>query len=243
MTSSDLLVEARRRAGISQEELARRLKKPQSTVSRWEGGAMEPSFAALRDAIRACDLDLDVSLARADDSYVALIRQRLSRRPLTRLSDAAGPAFEALLLATVRSKARFLLAGSHAAAVHGSPVSPSPRTVLIPDEQQRNLERLTNALTEAGGRPITDTRADAAFRMLDGTTVVLETKAPGTRGYRDLARDARRFRLDGAEVSVVSILDLLRIADASGDPEDRLLRPALQKVLEVERATTTRVGA
>jgi transcriptional regulator with XRE-family HTH domain len=34
----ELLIEARRKAGLTQHELARRLKKPQSFVAKYEGG-------------------------------------------------------------------------------------------------------------------------------------------------------------------------------------------------------------
>jgi transcriptional regulator with XRE-family HTH domain len=34
----DLMIEARKTAGLTQEDLARRLKKPQSFVAKYEGG-------------------------------------------------------------------------------------------------------------------------------------------------------------------------------------------------------------
>jgi transcriptional regulator with XRE-family HTH domain len=42
MDAKDLIVIARKRAGISQRELAERLGRPQATIARWEAGAREP---------------------------------------------------------------------------------------------------------------------------------------------------------------------------------------------------------
>lgn len=42
MQSSDLLVAGRRRAGLSQMQLAERLGRPQATIARWEKGSQHP---------------------------------------------------------------------------------------------------------------------------------------------------------------------------------------------------------
>ena len=86
MISGDLLKEARRRAGLSQAELARRAGKPTSAIGRWERGEVKPSFETLRDMIRACGLELGFQLANADleDHDLALIRRSLARTPAER---------------------------------------------------------------------------------------------------------------------------------------------------------------
>ena len=43
MTFSEKLVELRRKAGLSQEELASRLEVSRQAVSKWESGASDPS--------------------------------------------------------------------------------------------------------------------------------------------------------------------------------------------------------
>ena len=60
MSACVLLVEARRRAGLSQAEVARRISRKQSTVARWERGFMEPGFDAVIEALRACGFEPDL---------------------------------------------------------------------------------------------------------------------------------------------------------------------------------------
>ena len=47
MTFSEKLVGLRRKAGLSQEELASRLEVSRQAVSKWETGAADPSTANL----------------------------------------------------------------------------------------------------------------------------------------------------------------------------------------------------
>jgi hypothetical protein len=63
------------------------------------------------------------------------------------------------------------------------------------------------------------------------------TVAPsGTRGYADLARDAREMEIaPDRTVPVASVIDLIRIAESSPDPEARLFRPALWATLGAQQ--------
>jgi transcriptional regulator with XRE-family HTH domain len=90
MVSGDLLREARRRAGLSQAELARRAGKPLSSIGRWERGEVRPSLETLRELVRACGLELIFHLANADleDHDLTLIERALSRTPEERVRDA-----------------------------------------------------------------------------------------------------------------------------------------------------------
>lgn len=83
-----MIYSARKRAGITQGELARRLAVPQSQVSRWERGAVGPSFETLRRVVRACGLELTIALANRDDSYSFFVAQALDRSPAERIADA-----------------------------------------------------------------------------------------------------------------------------------------------------------
>lgn len=87
MVSGDLLREARRRAGLSQAELARRAGKPTSVIGRWERGEVLPSFETLRAVIRASGLDLAFRLDEYDDSQDELIAACLSLTPGERLEQ------------------------------------------------------------------------------------------------------------------------------------------------------------
>lgn len=66
-TGADLIVEARRRAGLTQRELAERAGTTQSSIARWESGRSEPSFANVIRLLRLCGFVLDVHLEVYDD--------------------------------------------------------------------------------------------------------------------------------------------------------------------------------
>ena len=88
MISGDILREARLRAGLTQQELARRAGTSQSAVARWESGAVVPSFERLRELIRACGLELTFGLANYDDSYDEWIERYLALSPEERVRQA-----------------------------------------------------------------------------------------------------------------------------------------------------------
>lgn len=81
-----LIREARRRAGLTQTELATRLDTTQSAVARWEARSHEPAFATVARAIRACGLDLQVRLVEAEDHDDGLIASMLSLAPAQRVA-------------------------------------------------------------------------------------------------------------------------------------------------------------
>jgi len=89
MLSADLLVEARRRAGLTQSELAARSGTARSLISRYERGKVEPGLDALRRLIRACGLELSFRLVNADedDHDLALISAALALTPAERFAQ------------------------------------------------------------------------------------------------------------------------------------------------------------
>lgn len=85
----ELLVrEARRRAGLSQAELAQRAGVPQSTVGRIESGARVPSTALVERLVRAAGFELRVGLGEPDPGTDSLCERALRRTPRERLADA-----------------------------------------------------------------------------------------------------------------------------------------------------------
>lgn len=100
MLSGDLLVEARRRAGISQAELGRRSGVAPSLIGRYERYEVIPSIERLRELLRACGIELSIRLASVDASGHdrVLIERELRRTPAARLRRglAAGRAFRSL---------------------------------------------------------------------------------------------------------------------------------------------------
>jgi transcriptional regulator with XRE-family HTH domain len=62
MHGGHLIREARRRAGLTQAELAERISTAQPNVARWESADMSPSVDVLTRVVQACGLDLLVRL-------------------------------------------------------------------------------------------------------------------------------------------------------------------------------------
>ena len=85
MKGNHLVREARKRAGISQAELARRAGTTQSVISRLERGVTAPSMRTLSELVRACGFDLQVRLLPADDHNWAIVQQNLRVSPTERL--------------------------------------------------------------------------------------------------------------------------------------------------------------
>ena len=100
MISGDLLVEARRRAGLSQADLGKRSGVAPSLIGRYERYEVTPSFERLRDLLRACGFELTFRLASVDatDHDRVLIERELRRSPAERLHRglAAGRALASL---------------------------------------------------------------------------------------------------------------------------------------------------
>lgn len=88
MALRNLIREARKRAGLTQAELARRAGVPQSTVGRIESGARIPSIVLAERLIRAAGLELRVGLGEADPDTDSLFERTLLRTPSQRLADA-----------------------------------------------------------------------------------------------------------------------------------------------------------
>ena len=85
MVASKLIREARLRAGLSQRALAERLGTQQPAVARWESGDRSPDFETVARVVRACGLELRISLEDADPQEDQLIHQYLALDPEQRL--------------------------------------------------------------------------------------------------------------------------------------------------------------
>ena len=85
MKGGALIREARRRASLSQEQLAQRLGTKQPVVARWETGKRAPDFDTVVRAVRACDLDLAVAISKLDASDDPAIAKALALSPAQRL--------------------------------------------------------------------------------------------------------------------------------------------------------------
>lgn len=80
-----MIREARLRAGMTQLELAERMGTSQPVIARWEKGHRSPSVEALVRAVRACGLDISMSIVAPDPEHELLISQNLAISPESRL--------------------------------------------------------------------------------------------------------------------------------------------------------------
>lgn len=81
MRVAGLIKLARKRAGLTQAELAQRAGTTQSAVARWEAGDRDPGFETLQRLVRACDLELSVSLVPLDQHDLRLAVRTKDMRP------------------------------------------------------------------------------------------------------------------------------------------------------------------
>ena len=65
---SDLIREARLRAGLTQAELAKLTGRERSVLARWEQGAVSPSFDNMLDVIESCGFELPLLLVPRETS-------------------------------------------------------------------------------------------------------------------------------------------------------------------------------
>ncbi|MEP7380965.1 MAG: helix-turn-helix transcriptional regulator, partial [Gemmatimonadota bacterium] len=177
MTSHHLIREARRRAGLTQSELAVRAKTTQSAIARWETGRSQPSLEKLMQLVDCCGLELSYGLsARADDEW-ELLAGRRTLSPEVRLEQLvagvtywrevgepgprAGPLDErapapfdprSLLATLVRHEVAFIVIGAGAAVLHGSPLL-TRNLDITPARDPHTLEQLGRALYDLDARP------------------------------------------------------------------------------------------
>ena len=85
MRGNHLIREARRRAGLTQTELAARAGTTQSAIARLESGVGDPSLARVSSLVGACGLELQVRLVPTDEADRALLETTLASTPVERL--------------------------------------------------------------------------------------------------------------------------------------------------------------
>lgn len=85
MLASTALREARRRAGLTQRELAARAEVPQSTIGRIESGAIDPRVSTLDRLLRLCGDELDAVPRKGIGIDRSLLRENLKRSWIERI--------------------------------------------------------------------------------------------------------------------------------------------------------------
>ena len=90
MTPGGLLREARRRHGVTQQQLAARARTSQAAISRIERDLVSPSVATLASLLDLLGEELELSAREIDYGHDrTLIRENLSRDPAERIDRQA----------------------------------------------------------------------------------------------------------------------------------------------------------
>ena len=93
MIGGELVREARRRAGLTQRELAERAGTTQSAIARLESGRTSPSLEHVEWLLKLCGFSMIVELATYDDSDLVQAKANLRRGdPAERLRYMAATA-------------------------------------------------------------------------------------------------------------------------------------------------------
>ncbi|HEY5193927.1 MAG TPA: helix-turn-helix transcriptional regulator [Solirubrobacteraceae bacterium] len=221
MRARDIIVIARRRAGLTQHELGQRLGVPQVTVARWESGATEPKFQTVGEVAAACELDLTLGLATADEgSWTSLIYEQLGREPAERVRHLTYDRFDRVaalkLVGTVG--VRTIVVGEVAGALHGWPLILSEQGTLDLVVHPKDRELAEETILAASAQP-------DRVRLLDAPA--------GTYGFADLARAAIQVTIQQTTVEVAGLVDLLRIALTDTEPYSRRFALALDATLQL----------
>jgi transcriptional regulator with XRE-family HTH domain len=228
--ASDVIVVARRRAGLTQQELGRRMGVPQATIARWESGFSGPKFRSVQEAVAACGLDLTMGFANADEgSWNSLIFEQLQLAPAERVRRLSNDNFDRIgVLQTIgESDVRAIIVGEVAGALHGWPLLLDPQgklDVLVRHEDRKRFEGVLAAMPSA-------------------ERVRVVTALHGASGYPDLARNCMALDIDGVDVQVAALVDLLRIAHSENGRYSRRFARAFDETLRLtERLRNSRAG-
>ena len=230
MRGGDYVMMARRRAGLTQRQLAERLGIRQATIARWERGDRGVSLDDVELVARACGLQLDAHLLVEDRSWWPQIAMQLELDPLERvrrLTPPRAPDIAAVLAELAGAGVPGLVIGEVAGALHGWPLvlgSPMIEICGLVDAIGYRLRQI-GARKTRGGRHIAS----------GGVSVVIDEDPAGTGGEADLARNRVAFETPAGALDVAGLIDLLRIADASAARTARRDSLTLQAVLDVQR--------
>jgi transcriptional regulator with XRE-family HTH domain len=230
MRGGDHVMMARRRAGLTQRQLAERLGLRQATIARWERGDRGVSLDDVDMVAHACGLQLDAHLLVEDRSWWPQIAMQLELDPLERmrrLTPPGAPDIAAALAELAGAGVPGLVIGEVAGALHGWPLVLGSPTI----EVCGRVDAIGYRLRQIGAR---QTRSGKHI-VSGGVSVVIDEEPAGTGGETDLARNRVPFETLAGDVDAAGLIDLLRIADASAARTARRDSLALQAVLDVQR--------
>lgn len=82
-----MIRQSRRRAGLSQRDLATRLGTKQSVVARWETRATSPTVESVSAVAAACGFALEFRLTIVDPDLDRVLTEQLMRTPAERVAS------------------------------------------------------------------------------------------------------------------------------------------------------------
>jgi hypothetical protein len=149
----------------------------------------------------------------------------------------------AMFEALDRERVSYLVVGGFARVVHGS-AETTGGLDIVPSPREENLRRLGRALDGLGARgpdrrPVYAASL-ASSEPIDARTPVGQLKIVptpwGTRGYDDLRIRSSRENLGrGARPAIASIVDCVRMLEASNRDRDSERLQRLRRLMELER--------
>ena len=145
------------------------------------------------EALHACGLELTVGMARYDDSYVSLIQRQLLLDPaerVRRLARRAGGFDPIGMLCELSKNAHFAVIGKVAGAFNGWPIMLGGRTLeVVPADS--SVAAVEDAARRLGAERAGEGEdGSQRWELPSGAELHVSIVPRGTRGYRDLARDA-----------------------------------------------------
>ena len=218
---------ARRRAGLTQRELAERLGLRQATIARWERGDRQVGIEEIEAVAGACGLHLEAHLAVEDRSWWSQIALQLELDPLDRvrrLTPSDSPDLAGALGQLSVSSQHVVVIGEVAGALQGWPLVIGAAVIEVCAQAADDAP----LLTAIGPRVARD-----EYELQGGVRLRVVAEPAGTAGLLDLWRGSERVGTPDGEIRVASLVDLLRIADASTHRSARLEALAYQAVLDV----------
>lgn len=230
MRGGDYVLMARRRAGLTQRDLGGRLGVRQATIARWERGHRQVGIEEIEAVAGACGLHLESHLVVEDRSWWSQIALQLEIDPLDRvrrLTPSGSPDLADALSQLCVSSQHLVVIGEVAGALEGWPLVLGGGTI------EACVQAADGAplLAAIGPRVARD-----EYELRGGVRLRVVAKPAGTAGLLDLWRGSERVQTPAGEIRVASLVDLLRIADASTHRSARLEALAYQAVLDVRDA-------
>jgi transcriptional regulator with XRE-family HTH domain len=225
---------ARKRAGMTQQDLARAVGMPQPSIARIERGLVAPRITTLLAILEATGHRLAVEAADQPVDREA-IRHRLGLAVPRRTRLALGRAAKEHRTSPVYILRRlrwfgvpFVLIGELAEVAHGAPTKVGRVVEVCHAGTKDARERLEAAL---GDLAATTTKG-SSFRT-DAGRLRLVTHTAAGDDHDLLMRNAVRMPIDsGVLVPVAALDDLIRIRRAGSAPKDRAAEAMMRAIGE-----------